>query len=93
MSMFDLPPIAATVREPESELDKTLYPGGLLRGSGDSAAPGLPTRDLPLLRTLLELLPAGAYTCDADGLITYYNRHALALWGRAPELNEPIDRY
>lgn len=44
-------------------------------------------------RRLLEKLPAGAYTCDAEGLITYYNRHAVQLWGRAPKLNDPIDRF
>jgi PAS domain S-box-containing protein len=42
---------------------------------------------------LLETIPAGAYTCDLDGLITYFNRHAAALWGRSPALNDPIDRY
>ncbi len=44
-------------------------------------------------RHLLEVLPAGAYTCDATGLITFYNAHAVALWGRAPKLNDPIDRF
>ena len=44
-------------------------------------------------RRLLEKLPAGAYTCDPDGLITYYNRHAEKLWGRSPKLNDPIDRF
>jgi signal transduction histidine kinase/CheY-like chemotaxis protein len=44
-------------------------------------------------RRLLEALPAAAYTCDADGLITYYNRRALEMWGRAPRLNDPADRY
>jgi len=44
-------------------------------------------------RTLLQVLPAGAYTCDADGLITYFNEYALDLWGRAPKLNDPIDRF
>ncbi len=42
---------------------------------------------------LLDRLPAAAYTCDAGGLITYFNRHALELWGRAPKLNDPLDRY
>lgn len=32
-------------------------------------------------RRLLEKLPAGAYTCNADGLITYYNPQAVELWG------------
>jgi PAS domain S-box-containing protein len=44
-------------------------------------------------RCLLEKLPAGAYTCDAEGLITYFNHHAVQLWGRAPKLNDPADRY
>ncbi len=42
---------------------------------------------------LLESLPAGAYTCDAEGLITYYNQRAIDLWGRAPQLNDPADRF
>ena len=42
---------------------------------------------------LLEALPAGAYTCDADGLITYFNQHAVALWGRTPALNDSKDRF
>src|SRR4028119_1517793 len=44
-------------------------------------------------RSLLDKLPAGAYTCDAQGLITYFNQHAVQLWGRAPKLNDPMDRY
>jgi signal transduction histidine kinase len=44
-------------------------------------------------RRLLEKLPAGAYTCDADGLITYFNERAAQLWGRAPKLNDPADRF
>src|SRR5437588_7882663 len=44
-------------------------------------------------RRLLDKLPAAAYTCDAGGLITYFNRHALELWGRAPKLNESADRF
>jgi PAS domain S-box-containing protein len=42
---------------------------------------------------LLEKLPAGAYTCDRDGLITYFNRHAVKVWGREPTLKDPADRY
>ena len=42
---------------------------------------------------LLDKLPAAAYTCDADGLITYYNKQALDLWGREPKLRDPIDRF
>ena len=42
---------------------------------------------------LLDKLPSAAYTCDAEGMITYFNRHALELWGREPVLNDPIDRF
>lgn len=44
-------------------------------------------------RQLLEKLPAAAYTCDAQGFITYFNERAAALWGREPKLNDPADRY
>lgn len=44
-------------------------------------------------RALLEKLPAAAYTCDAEGLITYYNQRAAHLWGRAPVVNSATDRY
>jgi PAS domain S-box-containing protein len=42
---------------------------------------------------LLESLPAGVYTCDAEGLIVGYNAVAVQLWGREPALNDPVDRY
>ena len=54
---------------------------------------GIRLRGETQLHSLLDALPAGAYTCDADGLITYFNEHAHDLWGRAPKLNDPIDRY
>jgi two-component system, LuxR family, sensor kinase FixL len=44
-------------------------------------------------RRLLDRLPAAAYTCDADGLITYFNQRALEAWGRPPLLDDPRDRY
>jgi two-component system sensor kinase FixL len=45
------------------------------------------------LRHMLEKLPAGAYTCDAEGLITYFNHRAVEVWGRTPKLNEPEERF
>lgn len=42
---------------------------------------------------LLETLPAAAYTTDAQGLITYFNRQAAAVWGREPKRQDPLDRY
>ena len=44
-------------------------------------------------RRLLDRLPAAAYTCDTEGLITYFNSHAVAIWGREPKLNDPVDRF
>ncbi len=44
-------------------------------------------------RRLLEVVPAAAYTTDAEGLITAFNQRAVEVWGRAPKLNDPIDRY
>ena len=45
------------------------------------------------IRRLLEVLPAAAYTTDAEGLITQFNQRAVQLWGREPKLNDPTDRY
>ena len=42
---------------------------------------------------LLDKLPAAAYACDPEGLITYYNQPALRLWGRAPKLRDGVDRF
>jgi PAS domain S-box-containing protein len=44
-------------------------------------------------RRFLDTLPAAAYTCDNDGLITYFNRRAAELWGREPKLMDPADRF
>jgi len=44
-------------------------------------------------RNLLDNLPAGAYMCNAEGLITYYNKKAVSIWGRKPKLNDPVDRF
>lgn len=44
-------------------------------------------------RRLLGALPVAAYTCDRHGRITYFNRHAVRLWGREPAPLESGDRY
>jgi PAS domain-containing protein len=46
-----------------------------------------------VFQQLMDNLPAGAYLCDPDGLITYYNQCAKEVWGRSPQLNDAIDRY
>ena len=45
------------------------------------------------LQTLLSLMPAAVYTCDAEGRITFFNRRAVELWGREPALNGASDRF
>jgi PAS domain S-box-containing protein len=45
------------------------------------------------IHRFLDALPAAAYICDAEGLITYYNRRAVEAWGREPRLNDPSDRF
>jgi signal transduction histidine kinase len=50
-------------------------------------------RGLAEFGRLLDRLPAGAYMCDNDGLITYFNNYAVRVWGREPKLNDPEDRF
>ncbi|UZE21501.1 PAS domain S-box protein [Pseudomonas sp. B21-056] len=40
------------------------------------------------MRNVLEALPAAVYTTDAEGRITFYNRAAVELSGRTPELGD-----
>lgn len=63
-----------------------------MQGVGQPAKPAVSTSDLEF-RSLLEKIPAAAYTCDADGLITFYNNQAVELWGRSPKLNDRTDRF
>ena len=42
---------------------------------------------------LLDLLPAAVYVCASDGTIVRFNRRAAELWGRAPLLSDPRDRF
>lgn len=49
--------------------------------------------DLAVIHRLLEVLPTAAYTCDAEGLITYYNQLAAEVWGQEPKLNDPEYRF
>jgi PAS domain S-box-containing protein len=43
---------------------------------------------------LMELLPAAVYICEApSGVITYHNRRAAELWGRAPAMGDTDERF
>jgi len=35
----------------------------------------------------------GVYTCDATGVITYFNKQATKLWGRTPQLGDTYERF
>src|SRR4029077_13323705 len=39
------------------------------------------------LRELVSVMPAAVYACDREGIITYYNRQAIEVWGRTPDLD------
>ena len=39
---------------------------------------------------LVHDLPAAVYTCDLDGRILLYNKAAVQLWGREPEVGEEV---
>lgn len=43
--------------------------------------------------TILELLPAAVYVCNADGVIVRYNRKAAELWGRSPRPGDTDERF
>jgi PAS domain S-box-containing protein len=58
-----------------------IEPSGLLAQACEAFA-----RGDDYFREVLDALPAAIYITDADGLITYYNEAAAALWGRRPEL-------
>jgi PAS domain S-box-containing protein len=64
----------------------------LLLGHEPQPQPVRPRGELEF-RHLLTNLPAAAYTCDAAGLITFFNQRAAELWGREPKLRDPVDRF
>jgi two-component system, chemotaxis family, CheB/CheR fusion protein len=41
-------------------------------------------------RQIVEHLPTALYTTDAAGRITYFNKAAVALWGRSPQIGEEL---
>lgn len=42
------------------------------------------------LQQVLSALPAGVYTCDGDGRITFCNQAAEEMWGRSPVLGREL---
>ncbi|MFP5212538.1 MAG: PAS domain S-box protein, partial [Acidobacteriota bacterium] len=44
-------------------------------------------------RHLVDTIPVGVYTCDADGRITFFNQRAAELWGRSPRLGDEAEKF
>jgi PAS domain S-box-containing protein len=44
-------------------------------------------------RTLFSAVPVAIYSCDATGMIQAFNERAVELWGRAPAIGDPNERY
>jgi PAS domain S-box-containing protein len=42
---------------------------------------------------LFDLLPVAVYVCDRDGRIIKYNRRAVELWGREPDIASKDERF
>jgi two-component system, cell cycle sensor histidine kinase and response regulator CckA len=59
----------------------------------EAGSPPPPPLDTEGIVDLLGALPMAAYLCDPEGLITYFNPHALELWGREPRLRHAADRF
>jgi PAS domain S-box-containing protein len=46
------------------------------------------------MESLIEQLPIGLYVCDApSGVIRFYNRKAVELWGREPRIGDSGERF
>jgi len=44
-------------------------------------------------RRLVEVMPVAVYVCDASGRIQSYNKRAVELWGRTPQMGSKAERY
>lgn len=43
--------------------------------------------------SVLEAIPGAVYICDSEGWVVRFNREAVALWGREPQLGPEKERY
>jgi PAS domain S-box-containing protein len=65
---------------------------GAAANAARSCTPDL-NHPLELADRVLDLLPVAVYVCDLDGLIVRFNRKAAKLWGRAPKVDDPSERF
>jgi PAS domain S-box-containing protein len=66
---------------------------GITNGTGVAFDLGDQEQTFELPAPLFEQLPFAVYVCDRDGLLLRYNHRAAELWGRAPKLGDPNERY
>ena len=61
---------------------------------GESASAANPLLTLALLdQAALDAFPMAVYLCAGDGRIVRFNEKAAELWGRAPHLGDPHERF
>ncbi len=46
-----------------------------------------------MFRELVDMLPIAVYVCDSSGAIESYNKRAVELWGRAPNIRDIADGF
>jgi PAS domain S-box-containing protein len=44
-------------------------------------------------KNLIEVLPAAVYVCNLEGVIVAFNRRAIELWGRTPNLADTDEKF
>lgn len=66
---------------------------GTLEGATALALTPTLARKLKSWDSLLTQLPVGLCICDTNGTLMHYNRRAAAIWGRAPEVGNPLIRF
>jgi len=63
------------------------------RGSADTRSIAALKAMLRASDGILDLLPIATFICDANGTILQYNRHAVAVWGRAPTPDQTHEQF
>jgi PAS domain S-box-containing protein len=65
----------------------------LLKLDLPALTPALLESLLDLDQAILDALPIGFYACDVDGHILRVNQRAVELWGRAPRILDPAQKF
>ena len=91
------PPLL-NVRDAAASL--VVHPNGHANSAQTSAARGAhggDNADMPSYearyRTLFDQVPVAVCACDATGVIQEFNRRAVELWGRTPQIGDLRERF